>query len=362
VSTLANSLQPFLYGTRPTWRKVAQIAYTAGLAIPATKFPKYGYLAKVRYRFVLSVNVTTAGSAGTPKLQFLFANYNISLNGNYQYRNMDGESLALKNSLQQGYANEPTTSSLNYTNYNPASATAQTVQYTVSDDIALNDGVNADKFLLAAQARNYDIILGGTFGANPSGTAPGPTGGIAANTEVAAITGTLYVEGLYFLDPDYTKFAPPDGTQVQQILDDLTYTNVSVGDNVIPIVPINGPQYLQLCFKPVFNGVIDTQGVNSKVTNVRFRVNNAQDLYDVSAQTLYQENYDHYGRTPPFGYYVLDFLDDISLVNAVSAAGTRVLSTATLASLELIVTVASGTTVTNSLIKLWKRLKNPAIT
>lgn len=361
---MANSLQPFLYGSRPSWRSVAQIPFVAGLAIPSTKFPKYGYLAKVRYRFVCSVNVTAAGTAGTPKLHYLFQNYRISLNGNYQYRNMDGESLALKNNLECEGANDPVFSAnnLNYTNYNPASATAQTIQYVVDDEIALNDGVNLDRFLLAAQARNYDIVFDGTFGANPNGTAPGYTGGIAANTEVAAITGTLYIEAMYMLDPDYSKFAAPDGSQIQQILDDLTYTNVSIGDNVIPIVPINGPQYLQLLFKPVFNNTIDTAGVAAKVTHVRFRVNNAQDLYDVSSQTLYQENFNHYNRTLPFGYYALDFLDDMSLVNASSAVGTRVLSTATLASLELIVTVASGTTTTNSVIKLFKRLKNPAIT
>ncbi len=332
--------------------------------MPSVKVPKYGYLAKLRYRFVGTSNVTTAGTAGSPKLWYLFSNYRISLNGNYQYRNMDGETLALKNSLETLGANEPTFSvnNPNYLTYNPASATSQSFHYVVSDSIALNTGVNADRFLLAAQARNYDIVIDATFGSNPNGTAPTAIGGIGANTEVATISGTLYIEGMYYLDPDYSKFAAPDGTQVQQVLDDLTYTNVSIGDNVIPVVPINGPQYLQLAFKPIFNNVIDAPGPTAKMTHVRFRVNNAQDLYDVSSQTLFQENFEHYARALPFGYYCLDFLDDMSLVNAVSAAGTKVLSTATLASLELICTVASGTTTTNSLIKLVKRLKNPAIT
>ena len=344
--------KPFLWGSRPIWKQIATIPITPGLQAPSTKIPKNGWLAKMRYRLVGTATVTIAGTAGTPKLQNIVSNIQLSVSGNYQYRNVDLETLILKTNLQTFGSLDPVFSGPGYQAYNPASATAQAFSIALSDSIALNTELNADEFLLAAQARNYDLILDVNFGASAS---------IAANTETAAIAGVLVVEGMYFLDPDYNEFDAPDPSTVQQLIDDKSFTNVVVGDNVIPVNPINGPEYLQLCFKPVFNNVIDTPGPASALTRVRLRVNNQQDIFDIQAVDLAAEQFEKYGRVLPFGYYVLDFLNDISLVNAMSAVRTRVLSTATLGSLELILTVASGTVTANSMIKLVKRLRNPAV-
>ena len=351
---MATQLQPFLVGSRPVWKPIAAIPFVAGAPAADTKISKNGYAQKLRFRFVGTATVSAAGTAGTPNLKNVVASYILSLNGNFQYRSLDGESMILKSNLEVGGANDPVFNDPSYLNYNPASATAQTVYFEVTDCIALNDGINADEFLLAAQARNYDIILSLTFGSNAS---------IVANTETMVLTGTLYVEAQYMLDPDYSKFAAPDLSYVQQIVTDTSFTNVSVGENVIPIVPLNGPEYMQLAFQPLFNGTIDTPGPTSALTRVLLRVNNSQDILDISAQDLYNENFRTWGRKLPFGYYVLDFLNDmLPLVNVMSPMRTRLLSTATLNQLELHCFVASGTTVTNSRIKLIKRLRNPAVT
>jgi hypothetical protein len=100
----------------------------------------------------------------------------------------------------------------------------------------------------------------------------------------------------------------------------------------------------------------------SNISRVRLRLNNNQDMYDYSLQALQQSNFEHYGRTLPLGWYVLDWLDDIGLVNAVSPIGRNIISTEKISALWLIVTVNSGVTVTApSVIKLLKRVKTPAV-
>jgi hypothetical protein len=64
----------------------------------------------------------------------------------------------------------------------------------------------------------------------------------------------------------------------------------------------------------------------------------------------------------PPGWYYLDFLSDASINNAVSQVGRNVISTERIASLWLIVTVNSGTTLTgNNMIELVKRVELPAV-
>lgn len=345
---------PFLWGTKEQWVQIAQIPYAAGLKAPTTKLPKNGYGCVLRFKFVGKSNVSGAGSSGTPKLYNLINNYTLSFNGGFQYRNLDGESLYVKNGLQVGGSTDPVTGGPNYLNYNPASATNQNIQFVVTDYVALNPGINADKFLLAAQARNADITLDITF---DSGT------NVVANTETTAFSGTLYVEALYLLDPNYNEYAGPDLSEVQQCLTDASFTNVQAGvDNIVPIVPINGPQYMQLAFKILTNNTADPGGFSSNASRIRLRLNNNQDMYDYSLQALQQSNFEHFGRSLPTGWYLLDWLDDINIVNAVSPIGRNIISTEKISALWLIVTINSGVTVTQpSVIKLLKRVKTPAV-
>lgn len=350
----ASKKLPFLWGTKEQWVQIAQIPFQAGLAAPVTKIPKNGYGCVLRFRFVGKANVTGAGSAGTPKLYNIINNYGLSFNGGFQYRNLDGESLWVKNALQTFGANDPVTQSPNYLNYVPTSVTNQNIQFCMTDYISLNPWLNADKFLLAAQARNADITLTVTFDSGVN---------VVANTETSVLSGTLYVEALYLLDPNYQQFNGPDLSEVQQVLTDASFTNVVAGaDNIVPIVPINGPQYMQLAFKLLTNNTADPGGFASNISRVRLRLNNNQDMYDYSLQSLQQNNFEEYGRLLPPGWYVLDWLNDVGLVNTVSPIGRNIISTEKIAALWLIVTINSGVTVTQpSQIKLIKRVKTPAV-
>lgn len=351
---MAAQLKPFLQGSRQIWKQIAAIPFAEGLQAPDTKIPKNGYLGSLRFRFVGNADVTVAGSAGTPNLWMVIGRYLLTLSGNYQYRNVDGESLLVMDSARAPFGStDPVLGDPSYLNYPPQTTGNHAISYTVKDDISLNSQVNADEFLLAAQARNYDIILSLTFGSAAQ---------IAANTETAAITGTLYVEGAYQLDAVYSEFEAPDLTYVQQIVDDASFTSVTVGSNVVPVNPINGPEYMQLLMQPRYNNAIDTQGPNSATTSLILRVNNQQEIWNTTAQALVSENFRHLGmRQLPLGYYLFDFMDDVSLQNAMSPYRTRLIGTGTLNSFELLVNVASGTTTTNSRLKLIKRLRNPAV-
>ncbi len=360
------TLYPFLFGTQEQRVPIAAIPLTPGLKAATVRIPKNGYLAKMTYRFVGSVTISGAGTAGTPNLFNLLSNVALSYNGGFLYRQVDGESLYVLNCARRtgafgvggatGPNNNPVTGGRAYANYVPTSTTTTPIGFIIEDDIALNSQVNADRYLLAAQARNADITLDVTFGTIAS---------VYANTEVAsALTGTLYVEGLFLLDPDYSKFAQPDLTRVQQIITDTSFTSVTLGDNTVAIVPVNGPKYLQLFFKVQTNGTPDPGGLTSVTTRVQLKINNGLNRYDMSPQALQQENDAQLGRNSalPTGWYMLDFLDDASINNAVSLVGRNVISTEKIANLWLVTTIATGTNLTaNNLIKLIKRVEMPAI-
>lgn len=364
---------PFLWGAQEQRIPIAAIAVTPGQKANTTRVPKNGFLVALLFRFVGAANVTAAGSAGTPSILNLIQNYVLSYNGGFQYRNMDGESMYVMDLIRNA-GPDMVMGGPNWKNYNPASATNQTIGFALRDYVALNPQANADMYLLAAHARNADVTLDLTFAPSPNGTFV-PNQGIGANTEVAAISGTLYVEGLYLLDPpSYTKFRKPNLARVQQIETDSSFTQLTVGPNTISIVPLNGPKYMQVAFKSVFNGTPDVAGYSSALTNVELKINNGLDRYYMSPQALLQENMNQFGRNQcgtiaapnnsalPPGWLLLDFLDDVSINNAISVAGRNVISTERIASLWLIPSIAAGTTLTaNNLFKLIKRVELPAV-
>lgn len=366
------SKYPFIWGAQEQFIPMASINVTPGQKAATVRLPKNGFAVELLFRFVGTATVSTAGSAGTPNILQVIQSYVLSYNGGFQYRNMDGETGYVMDLIRNAGPDVVQGGPM-WKNYNPASATAQPISFIWRDYVALNPGVNADKYLLAAHARNADVTLDITFGNNPTGTFI--FRGIGANTEVATISGTLYVEGRYLLDPpSYAKFDKPNLRRVQQIEIDTSYTSVVVGDNTVSVVPLNGPKYMGLAFKAVFNGTGDPQGAASQITRIQLKINNGLNRYDLTSQALAQRNCNDMLRIQcgplsaqinaalPPGWYYFDFLSDASINNAVSAVGRNVISTERIASLWLIVTVASGTNLTaNNLIQLIKRVELPAV-
>lgn len=364
---------PFLWGAQEQRIQIAAINVTPGLKAPTVRVPKNGFLSALMFRFVGNINITTAGTTGTPTLFNLIQSYILSYNGGFQYRNLDGQSLYVLD-LARNFGQDAVMGGPNYQSYAPQTAGNQPLSFVVRDYISLNTQANQDKYLLAAHARNADVTLDITFAPSPNGTQI-PIYGIGANTEVGAITGTLFVEGLYLLDPpSYDKFDRPDLTRVQQIEIDYSFTQIVTGQNTISLVPLNGPKYLQIYMQALFNGAPDSQGRNSAISNFELKINNGLDRLNMSSQAIAQENCNQFGRTnvglqgsqtnaalPP-GWYCFDFLDDVGINNAVSIAGRNVISTERIASLWLMPTVISGTNLTaNNMFKIIKRVDLPAV-
>lgn len=363
---------PFLWGTQEQRIPIATIPFVAGAKAPTVRIPKNGYLSKLLFRFIGNANVTVAGTARvTPPIWNLISQYVLSYNGGFQYRNMDGESMLVMN-MRRCFGADVITNGPTYKTYTVTSVTNQTIGFIIEDEVNLNTQVNADKYLLAAQARNADITLDITFdsGGNVS----------LSNGETVAFSGTLFVEGLYLLDPpDYVHFDEPNLRKVQQILTDTSYTNLVIGDNTVPIVPVNGPKYLDILFLLQYSRasgaapVVDTQGFSTSCSRVQLKINNGLNRYDMSSQALAQENCRQLGRAScmpalatnaalPPGWYMMNFLDDASINNAVSMVGRNVISTEKIANLWLIPTIASGTVIgSGAVIKLIKRAELPAV-
>lgn len=347
-----NARLPFLWGTSEQRIPIATIPFVAGAQAATVKIPKNGYLLKMIYRFVGTATVGTVGTAGVPYLPLVINRMVLSYNGGFQYRTLDGESLHMAYAARYKGPADPVLGSPNYVNYSPTSATAQPVSFVIEDAIGFNTGVNADKYLLAAQARNADVTLDVTFGTSAA---------IAANTEAVTLTGTLYVEGVFLMDPDYSKFAKPDLSTVQQWTTDTSYTSLVGGDNVVPIVPINGPKYLGLLFKVQTGAsinVFDVYGPTAALQNVRIKVNNGLEKLNQSEMALLQENFHMLQRALGRGFYYLDFASDVSLVNVMSKIGRNVISTTKVAQLWLILTMLAGT-YTGGIVKLVKRVEMP---
>lgn len=363
---------PFIWGAQEQYIQVAAINVTPSQKAPTVRIPKNGFMGELLFRFVGNVNVTAAGTAGTPSILQLIQSYNLSYNGGFNYRNLSGEAMYVMD-LVRNVGPDAILGGPSYANYSPAAVANNAVGFVMRDFVYLNPGINADKYNLAAHARNADITLDITFGANPNGAFI--FRGIGANTETAQITGTLYIEGRYLLDPpSYAKFDKPNLRRVQQMEIDTSYTQLVYGDNTVSIVPLNGPKYLGLAFKAIFNGQGDVQGLSSQISRIQLKINNGLNRYDLSSQALAQRNMQDLQRIQcgtlaapwnaalPPGWYYLDFLSDASINNAVSQVGRNVISTERIASLWLIVTVMNSANLTqNNMIQLIKRVELPAV-
>lgn len=363
---------PFIWGGQQQWVQVAAINVTPGQKAPTVRVPKNGFAGELAFRFVGTAQVTSAGTPGVPNILNLIQSYVLSYNGGFQYRLLGGEELYVMD-LIRNQGPDVVLGGPNYRNYNPGTASTQPVGFLMRDYVSLNNGVNADKYLLAAHARNADITVDVTFNPNPNGTFV--FRGIGAGSEAATITGTLYIEGLYILDPpSYARFEKPNLRTVQQIEQDTSYTQLVIGDNTVSITPLNGPKYLGIAFKVVNNGIGDPQGYASNVSRIQLKINNGLNRYDVSSQVLAQRNCNSLQRVQcgtlaapfnaalPPGWYYLNFLDDASINNAVSQVGRNVISSERIASLWLIVTLQPGTNLSgNNMIEVIRRVELPAV-
>ena len=348
-------LAPFAFGTKPQYVVLPAITYSPNTT-QYVKVPKAGYIADVKFLCNGNVTVNLAGAAGTPKLQNLIKRYSLNVSFGYEYRSLQGDSLYFRNQLDTD-VNDPVFGSQaqNYENYNPASATQQNISMVLGDLTSLNRGLNFDKYLIPYQSLSKSIYLSLTFGAISD---------IYANTETINAENITITPVVTFMSvPDESKFAPPDTSMVQQILDEEQLTNqVKAGLNLCSLTPINGPEYIGLGFKLTLNGAPDPGGYATNLSKVRLLANSTIPVLDLPGWRLIQLMNDHFKRALPAGWFYFPFSDDISLVNAMGPAEREVFATADYTQLDLEITLNSGTVVgANNGIRIFKRLQSQSV-
>lgn len=353
------SLLPYPLGARRIPIPFGAIPYVAGGGQPV-KIPKAGLICALQLRFVGTATVSIAGTAKTPQLWNLIKNYQVTANLGYQYRNLDGESLYLKANLEESGGNDALVGSPSYKTYDPTSATAQSVNFVLEDHISLNEDLNFMDFIVSAQSYDDDKYVQITFGQDADVKGEG-------GTETVALSGTLFIDGLFMSIPDLTKYALPVGLgrQTQQCMTDAGYTGalvVASADNTIHITPVQGPRYMQLAFKGKFNGVSDTADAASNFLTAVIKTNSSQELERYQIQTLLQRQYNLYGRKIAGGWILLDFLSDLGIPNRMSPIRRNNYSTEEFATLDLILTLGAGNVTGNTYIKVFKRIWSPVVT
>lgn len=354
----AKQLYPFAAGTREIRLPIGQLAFSAGATVQMPNggpIPKSGYLAAIYYTFIGSATVSVAGSTGTPNIWNVIQNVNLTANYGYQYRNCDMDSLRMVAicNLQSGSLIVPA-STPTYQNYVPTSLTAQPIEFSITDNIALNEGVNYQDFIISTQTLDSDLILQITWSAI--------NGAINANTEtVSALSGILYADGLWFSVPDRSQFAIPTIAYIQQITsgDSGLGTAIAAGNaNTINLTPVQGPRYLQLFAKVTTNTGTDPANFASFISQFELKANNAESLFIQTAQRTIARQTEFFGKALPAGWFVFDFLHDVSLINAKGMYGRNIVSTQLYSTLWLIVTTLSTLPLPTS-IKIVKRIAAP---
>lgn len=347
----ASQILPFAYGTSRKPVPVGVIPFTAGTT-QQLKIPKAGFLSRLRFYFVGAITFGTAGTTAVVPLWNLIQNYSLANSLGYSYRNMSGDSLAFCNRIFTKTYQDPILGSPLWVAPNNASTTAnQTISFALRDEIAFNDGLNFDKFMLSAQTLDNDLILSFTFAAITA---------LNTNTSVvSALSGNIYVTAEYYTVPDVTKYALPDTSVVQQIIDDSTYTAVVAGDNYVHLTPIQGPEFLGVGMQFTLAGVQDPLTEATNVQRVRVVVNGTDTIMDWSAADLIQFYVERFGRSPSYGYLYLDFSDDLGMANAMGPVERLAFSTQAYSQIDLLLTLSSSATVTApSGIKLVKRMQS----
>lgn len=353
---------PFALGTVEQYAVLVNQTLTPGSIAPLQwELPTAGYIARVRLVIGGTVTVSAAGSAGTPSLWNLISRYSLNVSFGFEYRGFEGDSLYFSNLVENGPGNnDPVVNNQWFQNYNPTSATQQTISMILDDNIWMNPGLDFDRFLIPYQNFSKKVYLQLIPCNNISA--------IYANTETinaSAITVTpeITYQTVPADTPDVTYDAP-DTTWLQQKLDERKLVNVLTAGapNLVNLTPINGPEYLGLGFKLRLNGGFDPNTNATNLDHIRILANSTVQIFYMNAYNLADRAYRWLGRSLPAGWWYLPFSDDISLVNAMGPAERLVFSTQEYTQLDLEVTLKSGATVgSDNYVKLYKRLKSQAI-
>lgn len=330
-------------------------AAAGGNTTPFTPIAKSGFLAKLRYYLSGTLTVGTLGTAYTVPLWRIVQNYTLQNSLNYPYRSLNGDDIRewARVTAPAGPF-DPIINSVRFQNPDVTSVGVKNWAFGWEDNIAQNDGVNFQRYLLSAMTTSNDLTVLITWLATAN------LAQLEANTTVfSALAATCAVSAEYLTVPDPTKYAWPRRNLVQQVLGDPSFnTPAASGINVVNLTPIQGPEFTGLGIQVKSSGGTPDTLVpgTSGISEIDVYVNGTIPLKQFTLTDLL-DKYEHlFMRSPVNGYLYLDLSSDLSIPNVMSHLHRKVLSTSKYSQISIRVTTnANFTAGAGAVINLLKR-------
>jgi hypothetical protein len=305
---------------------------------------RQGYLAELRIKLEGTMTVGTAGTVTDPYATINFfpsiglrspqGDYLISVSSrslwtqNFRYRDNTYDTLPFGIALAGVQRPDAAT-------WNPGSATAQPIDISYIIPIAMNLGQNFDTGLLLTQIANNDFILQLNCASNTDLVGSG-------SAVITSITGSIYIEAVWFELVDPTQAQVPDIHTVCR-LRDSNYSNLVTGDNYISYQL--GPVLMDEALTIYTNVTPDTtNGVNFPY--IKKLANRQIELENRRGKDIYRDQFLDFGKQLPNGVFWLNFFDDYSVVNVTRARDF--INSNLAAQLDTVVNIATGTTLSAS--------------
>lgn len=337
------ALRPFRMGTRQRFAKVNGMTWVTGGALAPQEFPRVGMLSRAIVQATLTVTFSAGGTMADQGPWNVINRHAINTNiGAASVVSVSGfGAYVAQRWLQRGYLPDVGLSGANTTPYADihaasTSSGAQSWQITTVLQVSANCGPQFEMGLINLQAPETRVTYE-------------PVGGnlTDAATLITSITGTVNLYYEYYELPDPAQFNFPPLALVRLLEDQQAVA--AVGDNVYT-VPRQGTA-LGFAAVGTFNGA-RSDGIDS----LSLRFNKTDSPYVIQRQAERAIERIRYGLNPTAGVFYLDLwhaVDEVSQGDTRDAIDTEELST-----LELVMTVSSGTTLgsNNNFYKVVRRI------
>jgi hypothetical protein len=324
-----------------------------------TPIPKTGFVGAFNHTIAGTITVgTAAGAAYQVPLHRLLQNYTFQNSLAFPYRSLNLDDNWLWANVCQGRGSLDAIYNSNTLTMPAMTSTGtKAFQFSFTDNIWLNDGVNFSQFLIAALTNSNDLTLLVTWAVNgTSGLTPLQSG----TAVISSYTASDAVSCVYETVPDPDSYYWPVTSKVQQVIGDPSFSQTAIGLNSINLTPISGPDFLGLGIQVLSSGgTPDTLlPATTAITQVALLVGGSIPLATYTFSDLVKLYENTFGRQPAYGYLYIDMCSDLSIPNVMSKAMRKALATTKYAQLTVAVTLNSNyTTGTGAKINLLKRTR-----
>jgi hypothetical protein len=322
------------------------VNFTQGLPIQIP-LNRQGYLAELRIKFEGTVTTSAGGTVNDPyastnlfpsiSIRSPQGDYLVSLSArslfNFQHRFQPSIIEAAPHAVGQIGLVRP-----DAFQFDPTIAAAQTVDIAYQIPLSLNLGQNFETGLVLAQIANNDFYLQLNC-ANPSDLLGG--GGTAV---ISSITGTVYIEQIWFELVDPQQVQAPDIHSIARLRDSI-FSPLVIGDNYVSYQL--GPVMMD-AMHLIIDGATP-QGDTSNGVNfnyLKLLANRQIEIENRRGRDVFRDNFYELQKQLPHGVFLLNFMDDYSEVNVTRARDF--INSNLAAQLDTVINVAAGTVVAGS--------------